>query len=254
MAAELSAYDEQERERIRTALKRYKELHGIGDVKLRKQIETAVKLSVQLKTLQRFLAGKHRTDDVPVHRFRLFLQKVAPPPPADELAKAFSRFLPLSIGLAWKGGMGALAGTYRAATRPYEGGKVIPMPRIRSQSASIEGFRTSCARFTLTKSGNPGFLRVTQFDMAPKEGEEQPLEELAPFGSAGFLMPFGKSEAVMMTRGYYEASLFMLKRIVTDPNVLRGYAFNSEGAFSFARDETKEAWKPSYEIILIKAE
>src|SRR5262245_3276128 len=118
--AEPLGIDEAERERVRSALKSYKELHGIGDPLLLKHIMKALNLPLDLSTLQRFLRGKHRTDDIPVHRYRRFLQLAAPPPPGAELAKAFRAFLPLSLSPPKRGEVSALAGKYRSFVRPYQ--------------------------------------------------------------------------------------------------------------------------------------
>jgi hypothetical protein len=70
-----SAFDAGERSRIRSALLRYMEEHRIGVPTLQGRIAQASDRSpdlIPLKTLQRFLADTHRTNDaflIPVHQF-----------------------------------------------------------------------------------------------------------------------------------------------------------------------------------------
>ncbi len=70
------AYDQQERERIRRSLRRYMEEHRIGTPTLQLRIieADARQRELPLSTLQRFVAGSHRTMDSYVDMCRRFLE------------------------------------------------------------------------------------------------------------------------------------------------------------------------------------
>lgn len=97
MAERRPAYDESERERIRRSLLRYKEQHQAGVPTLQLRIAEAIGDQnpdrVPIKSLQRFLAASHRTDDALVHHCAIFLTKVAPPPAEERLADMLGQFL-----------------------------------------------------------------------------------------------------------------------------------------------------------------
>lgn len=86
--ARKSAFDHGDRERIRAALFRYMEEHGIGVPTLIAHMAKAVKREARYipqKTLQRFLAGEMRTNDASVSIFHEFARTL--PPAKDELGE-----------------------------------------------------------------------------------------------------------------------------------------------------------------------
>lgn len=124
-------FDEESRARIRKGLEAYREQHGVGTPTLQSRIAEAIgdndKVErVPLKTLQRFLEGKHRTDDAFVKHCETFLLAVAPPPPEEIFAEGFSSFLlsdsetdyAPAIGTYW---------SFITAEEP-QGGRAIWMP------------------------------------------------------------------------------------------------------------------------------
>ena len=94
--AKLPVVDATEREEIRAALKRYKSAHGdIGDPELHQRMMRALGCldsELPLATLQRFLRGKHRTEDRMVRKYMEFLRRAAPPPPYATMGNAVVSF------------------------------------------------------------------------------------------------------------------------------------------------------------------
>ncbi len=90
------AYDDKERGQIRAALKSYGQQHKVGVPTLQLRIAEAIGDEnpdrVPLKSLQRFLAGTHRTDDALVDHCARFLAMVAPPDLDDVAGKALGSF------------------------------------------------------------------------------------------------------------------------------------------------------------------
>jgi hypothetical protein len=203
----------------------------------------------------------YRTDDITVHRYRLFLRKAAPPPPEDDLAKAFRAFLPLSVSFGPKGAVGRLAGKYQAFRRPYqngadggEEGKLIGrlqrFARFMPGPSHGNGFVPACLNFNLERSGETGFLRVSETideRMDEEAGATSPAK--AMFGSNGFILPCARREFFMMTRGFGETRLYLLHMISEDPAVLRGLVFEAQDMLDLRRNN-ETAWNPSFEIVL----
>ncbi len=108
------AYDDSERERIRRLLLRYKDDHSVGvptlQLRIAESIGDANPDRVPLKSLQRFIAATHRTDDALVDHCMNFLMSVAPPPAEDDLANALKTFL--GADLTEVGDCSHLAGHY----------------------------------------------------------------------------------------------------------------------------------------------
>lgn len=258
--------DDRERERVRQALKRYKDLHGLGAVKLTRLIEDTLKLPIDQSTLQRFLRGQHRTDDIVVHRFRLFLRRVAPPPTGDELARAFKTFLPLAS--APKGGLRPFAGAYSSFRRPYAQG---PAPvaarlvaRIGMRSAAAlwgQGFRPDFAAFTFTRGAEPGYLRVSEtFGEAPAGEELSPEAWDSWLASSGILLPCGMGQFFMVMRSYLEARFYLLRVVSALPVALRGFVYEPGSMAQLAAPSVAQlasateinTWQPSFEFVLVR--
>ncbi len=254
--------DDRERERIRLALARYKELRGLGAVRLTKLIEDTLKLSVGQSTLQRFLRGQHRTDDIAVHRFRLFLRRAAPPPAGDELARAFKTFLPLSTP---KGGLRPFAGAYSAFRRPYATGAARrdnPLAaltfaragRMITTSAIIrQGFRPDFAAYTFTRGAEPGYLRVSETFGETPAGEEQSPEAWDSWlASSGILLPCGMGQFFIVMRSYLEARFYLLRMVSTLPVALRGFVYEPHSMAQLASITEMNTWQPGFEVVLVR--
>lgn len=255
---EATGIDVAERARIRDGLKQYKALHGgIGDTVLRNHIVRALGLPIDLSTLQRFLRGAHRTDDIAVHRYRLFLRRAAPPPAGDELGRALMEFLPLSLSLTPP--IRALAGKYRSFTRPYQGNAqaltgskaVFAMGKKFAAAAqgSKAGFRPGCSSFKLEVSKQRGLLRVTE-TLKEEELDQNAHVDEPGFGGTGILAQCGEREFFMMTRSYLDARFYLLNKISDAPQVFLGFAFIPQSLFGFAKALSNEPWQPAFEILL----
>jgi hypothetical protein len=248
--AMLQAIDEAERERIRHALKRYKALHGsIGDPLLCERIEEAIKLPVRLSTLQRFLKGKHRTDDIAVHRLRKFLTMVAPPAAEDDLGKALSNFLPFQRKNA--DAHAAMAGIYTTRTQPHAGLPGGRNPHFPTWSTDL-GCRPACtmnwSRIELRPDTDPIFLRATELVFDPELKHPGKLQFTAGLGNTGLFVPIGYAEYLMMVRSFIDARIYLLTRQPGDPLTLRGIVYQSAGAvFSISSHN-----QPALEIEMTK--
>lgn len=104
----LIAFDEDARLKVRQALRGYMRAHAIGAPTLQTRIieaDAPRHREIPLKTLQRFIAGSHRTTDAYVELCASFLkgqgvaiEGEAQGPPGDEIAQfgaALERYLPL---------------------------------------------------------------------------------------------------------------------------------------------------------------
>jgi hypothetical protein len=225
--------DEPERERIRHALKRYKELHGgIGDPLLCERIEEATKLPVKLSTLQRFLKGRHRTDDIAVHRLRKFLTMVAPPPSEDELGRALGNFLPFLLQPAdWQT---AFAGGYGTLIRPYRPEQESSVVRV-GQVGTRQFMRgTTFAPWSAIRLDIPAdasYLRVTERLFDPEQRHVDAKDSWQ--GNAGTFVAISATEYMMFVRSFLDARVYLLTKCSDKPLTLRGIVFQSTDALFF---------------------
>jgi len=93
-----TGFAREDRERVRSALLRYMDENQIGIPTLQKRIASHNGRSedlIPLKTLQRFVAGTHRTNDAFVALCYKFAQNFALPAASDGLGDALLRFLDL---------------------------------------------------------------------------------------------------------------------------------------------------------------
>jgi len=240
--------NEAERGRIRTALKAYKAAHGgIGDPVLRKHIEKTLGLPIDLSTLQRFLRGKHRTDDIAVNRYRSFLRKVAPPPAEDTLGQALREFISLSDGGK---GVKGLTGKYRSLTRAYQGtAQSSKLPRIAAHDDGLMGFKLGCSSFKLERGDAPGLLRVRE-NIKDEALDQKYALDIDTFESSGFLLPCGGTEFFMVMRGFLNRRFYMLRKISEAPVVFRGFAFAPQNPWQPNLFLQGEGWQPEFEIVL----
>lgn len=88
----MSTYDQKERERIRRSLRRYMEQHRIGTPTLQFRIieADARGRELPLSTLQRFVAGSHRTSDAYVDMCRQFLESAGMAGEAVDVGEALA--------------------------------------------------------------------------------------------------------------------------------------------------------------------
>jgi hypothetical protein len=87
-------FDRTTRDSVRRKINQYMTDHGIGVPKLALRIAEANprKPDIPVKTLQRFLAGRHRTNDMYVRFFQHFAQALPDADPIGELGRAMAAF------------------------------------------------------------------------------------------------------------------------------------------------------------------
>lgn len=248
---------------------RYKQAHGIGDMKLQKKIAEALGDSrrerVPLKTLQRFLADQHRTDDVFIHHCVVFLSKVAPPPAEEELGAGLAKFLNVA-----EGSLREFAGTYRSVIRPLEqpasqvgaGGAGLILGRLLTgRFASVTARNpaplppTAWSRFTLEERPHGGFLYVRELLLEPGQPEPSvpPAEEKSWLGNTGVFVPCSANEYLIMVRSFIDVRLYLLRKRSEDGQGLEGTVMTSTGEFSVPAFAAKGPWQPSAEILIERA-
>jgi hypothetical protein len=125
-------FDQADRDRVRRALLRYMEDHRIGVPTLQKLIAEANDLALDhlpLKTLQRFLAGSHRSNDIIVrfcHRFSADLPDDDPLADLGEAVAAFIGARPDGAGL--RPPPADMYGTFEGRAEPAKTGFAISPP------------------------------------------------------------------------------------------------------------------------------
>jgi hypothetical protein len=236
--AELPVVDKGERERVRSGLKRYKEMHGgIGDPELQQRIMFALgcrESAVPLSTLQRFIRGTHRTDDAMVRRYRMFLSKVAPPAASDELGAALAKFL--MPALEEHGWQAKFAGEYRTYV---EAAKQSGKPK----------FSAGCSVVRLKAAENTAYLHATEFVIDPEQqdGKESDVSWL---GNTGIFTPVGSDQYLMFVRSVLETRVYMLRKVLDNPLTLHGHAWQPGSTFPLAIGLPGSERKPVTEFVM----
>jgi hypothetical protein len=210
---ELPVVDKAERERVRHGLKEYKELHGgIGDPELQQRIMYSLGCSdsaVPLSTLQRFIKGSHRTDDLMVRRYAKFLSIVAPPGLADEVGAAISACMLYPVNRTPKPAI-EYQGRYELAVHSY--GKV----------ASEAGQASRAFGCLMLPARDPRFLTVRTWEIA-KPSDDQSGEPIIEYRmGSGLFMPCGLEQYLIMSVAFANAWCSFLTAIDDDPIILQG--------------------------------
>lgn len=94
------AFDGTARDRIRRKIMNYMVEHRIGVPLLTQRITSSNphKPKIPIKTLQRFLAGKHRTNDMYVRFFHKFAETLPDPDPVLELGRSLADMYDVAKG------------------------------------------------------------------------------------------------------------------------------------------------------------
>lgn len=261
MASQRPAYDEKERERIRRALLRYKQQHRVGVPSLQLRIAEATgdpnPDRIPLKSLQRFLAATHRTDDALVHHCAGFLLKVAPPPAEEGLGRALAKFLN-----APEAGVSSLAGRYRARVRPIprESASVPFRNVVAAGAMPLLGIPLGVPQastwkpwsvLTLEETAREGYLRATEH--LAEDGEEpepEPKDRPAWLGNTGVLVACSPSELLIMVRSFLASRLYLVRRAEAEGLMTGSVMMQESGGFSFPGDMPAGPWRPVLEIEL----
>lgn len=221
--AKMIVVDSEERERIREALKRYKEVHGVGDVALAERmvylLDPQDQRYLKWKSLQRFLTGKHRTEDETVLRYKKFLQRTPPTDFAEQAGTLIAAKMLYPVNYKAKP-VSAYQGRYEMHLRPYgaEGDK-----------AEIQ--EIPARQWILYPSRDPRFLQIITVRLRPPEkGEgDDPIPEILSGG--GLFMRCGMRQYLAMSAGFADAWFTLLTESARDPLTLEGalISTNSSG-------------------------
>lgn len=268
MAQRRPAYNETERERIRRGMLRYKDQHEVGVPTLQLRIAEAMGDSpdrVPLKSLQRFLAATHRTDDALVGHCAGFLSKVAPPPAEDELGAALAAFLgPDAQDLR------RFAGVYRSGLRPFRQ-QAAPPARARpmvvttgqiglGRLAAVQApaFEMPWSTLTLEQAAHEGFLRAIETVFAPQAedagtaGEDPPPERKSWLGNTGIFVPCGGSGYLLMVRSYIDARFYFLTAVSEDGAAFHGTMMTGDGLLPLPALRAPDVWRPDFEVRFVR--
>ena len=211
--AELPVVDKEERERIRNGFKRYKEQHGgIGDPELHQRIMFTLGLldaQVPLSTLQRFVRGTHRTDDIMVRRYAKFLSIVAPPGFAGEVGAAITKHMLYPVNLMPKPAI-EYRGRYDLVVYPH--GKVASEVDPASRALGC----------LMLPARDPRFLTVHTFTIS-KPVSDQSGEPIIEYSmGSGLFMPCGLEQYLIMSVAFANAWCSLLTEIDDNPIALQG--------------------------------
>lgn len=233
--AELPVVDDEERERLRAAFKRYKKQHGrIGDPALLERIKYKLPhYEGSLSTLQRFMRGRHRTDDYDVRRYREFLQQVAPPPVGDKLGEALAKFLAPDDDD--DGALKALPGVYSTTIRPWIGTSTAAgiQPKAVLGPLALNAIKDAAAkqpwsRLTISESASRRFMHVAEsIAGVPDTGT-------FGMGGTGIIAHTGGNSFVVMMRSFLNRRAYHLVRGDDGAIAFRGAAVMGTGKIELA--------------------
>ena len=257
-------YSIDERKQIRRALKKYRDEHGIGDSALHNRIleylgDDTSEDRVPRKTLQRFLAGTHRTNDPLVDICKRFLLAVAPPPPENLVGEALARFLS-----SRETGLDELEGAYRASLRTIHANDPRLSPRQpyvspdgETKVYSFPGLPIATGKFdkpwsslTFESTEEGGFLHVTEtlFDADDANDREAQTKASAALGNTGMLVPCGSHEYFVLVRSYLDARFYLVRKVTSDDGItLQGTMMLSANPV-MPFDIAANLWQPGFEI------
>ena len=238
-------YDELVRERVRRELVHYKEEHGIGVPALQQRIADAIEDTpdrIPLKSLQRFLAGTHRTEDALVHLCIVFLSKVIPFAQEMDMARSlaqFFRYAPVFAESYWN-----LTGTYHgyicAGANEAEAG--IPYSVLNIEPARL-----------------PSYLGASEFVINLERAQEgaRNFEESAgdiPDDATlykGLLTPYRDSMFILFLRRYPHMRIQLLRQRTTQTGeiILEGTGLEPP---IMPDEPPPEIWHPNFDIRYIR--
>lgn len=209
------AYDDSERERIRRLLLRYKDDHGVGVPTLQLRIAEAIGDAnpdrVPLKSLQRFIAATHRTDDALVDHCMNFLMSVAPPPAEEGLASALRAFL--GADLTEGDDCAHLAGRYHGRFLTAEADRFAEDGKFAYANLTLtdrgQGYlEAEEAEFNFGRDPHPLYQRPDAFPASFAEHERHLYRGIALPYVSGFSR---QQTYVLMLRNYLHARWYILR-------------------------------------------
>jgi hypothetical protein len=239
------SYDELVRERVRRELVHYKEQHGIGVPALQQRIADAigdVPDRIPLKSLQRFLAGTHRTEDTLVHLCIVFLSRVIPFAQEMDMATSLAQFFRYAPDFAesyWE-----LTGTYHAYVRAGAGDAEFEVPY---SVMNVEPARL------------PNYLGASEL-VINLERAEKPARDFEsvegnlryePALYKGLLTPYRDSVFILFLRRYPHMRIHLLRQRSTQDGeiILEGTGLEPP---VMPDEPPPEIWHPNFDIRYVR--
>lgn len=239
------SYDEIVRERVRRELVHYKEQHGIGVPALQQRIADTIEDTpdrIPLKSLQRFLAGTHRTEDALVHLIIVFLSKVIPFAKEMDMARSLAQFFWYSpdFGMSyWE-----LTGTYHAYVRAEAGDAAfeIPYSVMNVEPARMPSY-LGASELVLNLERAPDYSRGFE----SVEGDLR----YEPSLYKGLLTPYRDSMFMLFLRRYPHMRIHLLRQRTMENGevVLEGTGLEPPVMPDEAPPET---WHPNFDIRYVR--
>ena len=197
-------YDELVRERVRRELVHYKEQHGIGVPALQQRIADAIEDTpdrIPLKSLQRFLAGTHRTDDALIHLIIVFLSKVIPFAQEMDMARSLAQFFRYSpdFGMSYWNLTGTYHGYIHSDAKEAEAG--IPYSIMNIEPARMPTY-LGASEFVINLERSQEFSRAFE-ESAGDIPDDAPLYK-------GLLTPYRESMFILFLRRYPHMRIHLL--------------------------------------------
>jgi len=238
-------YDELVRERVRRELVHYKEQHGIGVPALQQRIADTIEDTpdrIPLKSLQRFLAGTHRTDDALIHLIIVFLSKVIPFAKEMDMARSLAQFFWYSpdFGMSyWE-----LTGTYHAYVRV---------------EASDAAFEIPYSVLNVEPARMPSYLGASERVINLERAQESPRDfesvkgdlRYEPALYKGLLTPYRDSMFMLFLRRYPHMRIHLLRQRSTQDGevILEGTGLEPP---IMPDEPPPEIWHPNFDIRYVR--
>jgi hypothetical protein len=223
---EQTRFDLADRDRVRRALLRYMEDHRIGVPTLQKLIAEANDLALDhlpLKTLQRFLAASHRSNDIIVRFCHRFAAALPDDDPLADLGEAVAAFISRRRdGEGLQPPPADMIGTFTGRTEPAQSGFAV----------TPEGYDHWVPFSTLTVTAMPArpFAAVSEF---VTNWRRATVDATAPSRRSyeGVLFhPAGASCALMRNVLTGTLRLYWLGAVADEPFRFAGYGHESIGS------------------------
>lgn len=269
MIAPLASYSDDERERLRTALRDYAAHFALSPQQLANRIAEATNYALDFdagrKRVERFLKGTHRQPDDFIGAIAAFLGSVPPPDieqMAASLAHFFGRHSAPDFDSAW------LAGRYLAwvstARRPeyHEGLRhmtVMMGHEFTEAPADPMESRFAYAVIEMRPHLKTDTLMVSEAFVNPGLDPEiiDFPAQLPGLQDSGILVPFGFSDRaipryLMTTRSVLETRLYRLYRVAERPLTLRGDVYFTGKLTRDLNMTHSDPLYPDYEIELVR--
>jgi len=231
--AKLPVVDERERDRIRLKLQAYQDRHGsIGVPELFQRmlymLDGLDRTYIDQRSLQRFMAGTNRTSNEKVIRYRKFLELVAEPSVAEQIATILDHSIDLPPHV--RRSLDKIAAkrdpeiTRKRRTAPphltrYAGRYdyfVSPRDKLQELSRELLGYQQLCE---LRPTNNPKFL---EFFKQSSSGHSKSKEAPNNMSSGGVLMWFGPGTYLLLQSSRSGGIVGLLRETDDDPVTLEG--------------------------------